>query len=77
MATLLDEAMLAHLHLSGVDAATASLEVRYAQAVRLGETLVVHAWETGRRGRLHEMAAEARRDDEVVARATAKCLTVE
>jgi acyl-coenzyme A thioesterase PaaI-like protein len=77
MATLLDEAMLAHLHLSGVDAATASLEVRYAEAVRLGEALVVHAWEATRRGRLHEMVAEARRAESVVARARAKCLTIE
>jgi acyl-coenzyme A thioesterase PaaI-like protein len=76
MATLLDEAMLAHLHLHGVDAATASLEVRYASAVRLGELLVVHAWETSRRGRLHAMAAHARRDGEIVARASAKCLAL-
>jgi acyl-coenzyme A thioesterase PaaI-like protein len=77
MATLLDEAMLAQLHLRGVDAATASLEVRYAEPVRLGEEIVVHAWQTAQRGRLHTMAAEARRSGVVVARASAKCLTVE
>jgi acyl-coenzyme A thioesterase PaaI-like protein len=77
MATLLDEVMLAHLHLRGVDAATAALEVRYAEAARLGEVLEVRAWETKARGRLHEMAAEARREGRVLARASAKCLTIE
>ena len=76
MATLLDEAMLAHLHLHGVDAATASLEVRFRGAVALGEALVVHAWEEGRRGKLHRMAAEARRGGVIVAEATAKCLRI-
>jgi acyl-coenzyme A thioesterase PaaI-like protein len=87
MATLLDEAMLAHLYLHGVDAATASLEVRYHEAVPVGTPLVVHAWEESRRGKLHQMTAEARwgagtrgagtrGDVVVVARATAKCLRI-
>lgn len=76
MATLLDEAMLAHLHLTGVDAATASLEVRYLEAAPLGEEILVHAWRTAERGRLHEMAATARRGVRVLARARAKCLKI-
>lgn len=76
MATLLDEAMLAQLYLRGVEAATAHLEVRYAEAARLGEEILVHAWETGRRGRLHQMEATARREGRVLARATAKCLEI-
>ncbi len=76
MATLLDEAMLAYLHLVGTDAATAELEVRYRQAVRIGEELLVHAQEEGRRGRLVEMSAEARRDGRVVASAKARCIEV-
>ncbi len=74
MATLLDEAMLACLHLLGVDAATASLEVRFHEPVRVGEEVVVHALRTSRRGRLHEMTATARLEGRVAARASAKCL---
>ncbi len=82
MATLLDEAMLAYLHLVGTDAATAELEVRYKEAVRIGDNLRVHAWEESRRGRLIEMAAEARRDEtgerngRLVAHAKARCIIV-
>ena len=75
MATLLDEAMLAHLYLRNVHAATASLEVRYAAEVRLGEEILVHAWESSQKGRLHTMEAVARREETIVARASAKCLT--
>jgi acyl-coenzyme A thioesterase PaaI-like protein len=74
MATLLDEAMLAHLYLRNVHAATAALEVRFAEEVRLGDELVVHAWESSHRGRLHTMEATAQRDGKIVARAQAKCL---
>ena len=76
MATLLDEAMMAYLYRNGVSAQTAELTVRFRDAVRLGEELIVEAWEEERRGRLHRMAAEARRDGVVVARATASCLAV-
>lgn len=76
MATLLDEAMLAHLHLNGTDAATASLEVRYREPSALGDELLVHAWEEGRRGRLVNMAATASREGRIVARASARCLRV-
>lgn len=76
MATLLDEAMLAHLYLHGHDAATASLEVRYHEAVPIGVPLVVHAWEDEQRGKLHRMSAQASRGDRIVARATAKCLRI-
>jgi uncharacterized protein (TIGR00369 family) len=76
MATLLDEAMLAYLYLTGTNAVTAELTVRFRQPVRLGEELVVHAWETGRRGRRIEMASSARRGERIVARATARCLAV-
>jgi len=75
MATLLDEAMLAHLYLRNVHAATASLEVRYSEEVRLGEEILVEAWESSEHGRLHTMEAVAYRDGKIVARATAKCLT--
>ncbi len=82
MATLLDEAMLAYLHLVGTDAATAELAVRFKEAVRIGDGLRVHAWEGNRRGRLIEMVAEARRDEEgerdgrLVAQGTARCIVV-
>ena len=75
MATLLDEAMLAHLYLRDVHATTAALEVRFAEEVHLGDELVVHAWESSHRGRLHTMEATARRGENIVARASAKCLT--
>jgi uncharacterized protein (TIGR00369 family) len=76
LATLLDEAMLAYLYRHGIDAATAELTVRYHSPVRLGEELVVHAWEERRKGRLFEMGAEAARDGRVVARARARCLRI-
>ncbi len=76
MVTLLDEAMLAHLYMNGVDAATAALEVRFREAAPLGDELLVHAWREKRRGRLHRMVAEARRDGRLIARATARCLEV-
>ena len=74
MATLLDEAMMAYLYRKGVHAATAELTVRFREAVRLGEELVVQAWEEERRGRLVYMRAEARRDGLLVAHASARCL---
>ena len=74
MATLLDEAIVAYLYRKGVNAATAELTVRFREAVRLGEELVVQAWEEERRGRLIRMTAEARRGDVLVAHATARCL---
>ncbi|GJM44464.1 MAG: acyl-CoA thioesterase [Gemmatimonadota bacterium] len=76
MATLLDEAMLAYLYWNGMDATTASLEVRFRKPVSLGERLQVHAWSPERRGRLVRMESEARRDGELVASARAKCLVV-
>ena len=77
MATLLDEAMMAYLYLNGVNAATASLEVRFRAPVRIGEELTVHAWEEGHKGRLRRVTAEARRDGKVVATGRASCLTIE
>jgi uncharacterized protein (TIGR00369 family) len=76
MATLLDEAMMAYLYRSGVNAATGELKVRFREPVRLGDELVVEAWEEERRGRLIRMAAEARRQGVVVASASASCLSV-
>jgi len=75
MATLLDEAMLAYLYRHGVEAVTAELSVRFRQPTRIGEELVVHAWEERRKGRLVEMRAEAERAGKTVARAEARCLT--
>lgn len=74
MATLLDEVMLAYLYHHGVDAVTAELSVRFRQPSRIGEELVVHAWEERRRGRLVEMRAKAEREGKEVARARARCL---
>jgi uncharacterized protein (TIGR00369 family) len=76
MATLLDEAMMAYLYRHGTDAATAELTVRYREPVRLGQELTVHAWQTGRRGRLLEMEAEALRGGRRVAHARARCLAL-
>jgi acyl-coenzyme A thioesterase PaaI-like protein len=76
MATLLDEAMLAYLYRQGIRAATAELTVRDRKPVRIGQELVVVARETGRRGRLIEMEARAERAGQVVAAATARCLSV-
>lgn len=77
MATLLDEAMMAYLYLTGTNAATAALDVRFRQPVHLGEDLVVTAWEEGRRGRMVQMVSEARRDGTIVARGKSRCLVVE
>ena len=77
MATLLDEAMMAYLYFTGTNAATASLSVRFRAPVGIGEELVVTAWEKGRRGRVVEMTAEARREGAVVARGSSRCLVVE
>jgi uncharacterized protein (TIGR00369 family) len=74
MATLLDEAMMAYLYRNGVNAATAELSVRFREPVRLGDEIVVTAWDEERRGRLFRMAAEARSSGAVVARASASCL---
>jgi len=74
MATLLDEAMLAYLYWNGLDATTASLEVRFRRPVELGQRLTVHAWAGERRGRLVRMEAEARREGELMASARARCL---
>jgi acyl-coenzyme A thioesterase PaaI-like protein len=76
MATLLDEAMMAYLFRNGIHAATADLHVRFRKPVRLGEELVVEAWEEARRGRLIRMTAEARRRGVLVARASARCLEI-
>jgi len=77
MATLLDEAMMAYLYMTGTSAATASLEVRFRDPVRIGDELVVTAWAEGRRGRLVQMVAEARRRDRVVAQGKSRCLVIE
>ncbi len=77
MATLLDEAMMAYLYLTGTNAATASLEVRFRDPVHLGERLVVTAWEERRKGRIALMTAEARRNNEVVASGKSRCLVIE
>jgi uncharacterized protein (TIGR00369 family) len=77
MATLLDEAMMAYLYRTGTNAATAALEVRFREPVAIGEELVVTAWEEGRRGRLVQMASEARRGGNVVARGRSRCLLIE
>jgi uncharacterized protein (TIGR00369 family) len=76
LATLLDEAMLAYLYRHGTCAATAELTVRYHAPARIGEELVVHAWEESRKGRLHVMEAEALRQDRLVASARARCLRI-
>lgn len=76
MATLLDEAMMAYLYQSGINAATAELTVRYREPVRLGQELTVHAWLTGRKGRLLEMQSEALREGKRVASARARCLAL-
>lgn len=77
MATLLDEAMMAYLWLTGTNAATAALEVRFRAPVRVGEELVVTAWEEGRRGRVILMVSEAHRSGEMVARGGSRCLVLE
>ena len=77
MATLLDEAMMAYLYLTGTSAATASLEVRFRAPVRIGDDLVVTAWAEGRRGKMVQMVAEARRDGAIVARGKSRCLEID
>ena len=78
MATLLDEAMMAYLYLTGTSAATASLEVRFRAPVRIGDDLVVTAWEEGRRrGKMVQMVAEARRGGVIVARGKSRCLEID
>jgi acyl-coenzyme A thioesterase PaaI-like protein len=77
MATLIDEAMMAHIYMNGTNAATAALDVRFRQPVAIGDDLVVTAWEEGRRGRMVQMVAEVRRDGTVVARGTSRCLVIQ
>ena len=76
MATLLDEAMMAYLYMTGTNAATASLEVRFRAPVAIGDQLVVTAWAEGHRGRMVQMVAEARREDVVVAQGKSRCLVI-
>lgn len=60
VATLIDEAMGWAVYAAALWGATARLNVRYRQPVRLDDALHIEAWVTKNRGRLIELRAEVR-----------------
>ena len=74
---LLDEAMVKVLWESGISAVSASLDVRLAQPVPLGERVIIKGWVTSRKGRVYHMAARLENEaGAVLAEAEGKCVQV-
>lgn len=71
---LMDGAMANCLFHAGLVARTASISVRFRQAVGTGRPVTIVARVTRSRGRLHELTAELSQDGEVRAEASAKFL---
>ena len=65
----LDDVTANVLYLNGRKAHTARAEIRYREAARVGETLVLKGWIESGKGRLVRLRGEARRasDDALVA----------
>ena len=75
---VLDEIMLNLAWRMGLRAVTAALDLRFREAVRVGERVEFTGRITGRKGRLVLAEAEARSPDgALVAEAKAKCLLVD
>ncbi len=73
IATVLDEAMAQWCWRRGMAAMTAEITVRFRKGVPVNRTILVTARLLQEKGRLVELAAEARLDDgELAAQATAK-----
>lgn len=65
----LDDVMANALYLKGIKAHTARCEIRYRQALSVGQPVTLRSWITNERRRLIVLKAEARRnsDDKVIA----------
>jgi uncharacterized protein (TIGR00369 family) len=74
---LLDEAMVKVLWESGITAVSATLNVRLAKPVPLGERVIIEGRVTSRRGRVYNMAASLKNEaGTVLAQAEGKCVQV-
>jgi uncharacterized protein (TIGR00369 family) len=77
LSTVLDEAMVTLVIKMGHLAATAELNVRFLEPLRVGEPIEVRAWLLERRGRVFRVAAEATRGDGTeVARGESTCVAI-
>jgi uncharacterized protein (TIGR00369 family) len=76
LATVLDEAMARLLWEKGLNAITGRLSVRYHRSLRVGEVVQVRARIAKQRSLGIETSAEAMRDGELVADATAVSMEV-
>lgn len=74
VATLLDGAMTNCLFACGIQAMTAELQVRYAAAIAVAETLTVRAWLESARHGLWGLRAEIQQGGQVKAHAHGKFL---
>jgi uncharacterized protein (TIGR00369 family) len=75
IASLLDEASVKVLLLSGIKALTAEITLRYKKPLHIGEKAVINAIIANRRGRLYEVEAEIRGGGgDVIALSSAKLL---
>lgn len=75
IAAVLDEAMMKALLFRGIFAMTAQIEVRFRSPLLVGDKSVVEAEIHTLGGRFIEASAVLKKDDKVVAIATAKMLT--
>ena len=74
---LLDEAMVKVLWESGITAVSASLDVRLAKPVLLGERVIIKGQVTSHKGRVYNMAARLENEaGTVLAHAEGKCVQV-
>jgi len=76
LATVLDEAMARLLWEKGLNAITGRLTVRYHRSLSIGESIRVRARITKQRSLGIETAAEAMRDGDLIADATAVSMDV-
>ncbi len=77
LGTLLDELMVNFYCLKGEKAVTVEYQVRLKAACPVNRKILVSAWETGAKRKLHFAASEARLEDGLlVAEATAKCMAL-
>lgn len=74
---LLDEAMVKVLWESGIPAVSASLGIRLAKPVPLGERVIIKGWVASRKGRVFNTAARLENEAGLVlAEAEGKCVQV-
>jgi len=74
---LLDEAMVKLVWESGIPAVSASLEIKLAKPVKLGEPVLIEGWVESRKGRvIHTAARIEDATGAVLAEAKGKCVQV-